>query len=64
MGIGLSGAPSDSGASLARGRASPPQKLESNELRIGILAGTPDSHCSLLGVPSAQRLAVRTSRWK
>jgi hypothetical protein len=56
----LSDASPDSGDSLARGRVSPPQKPESNELQKWNFSW----HTGLSGVPLAQRLAIRTSRWK
>jgi hypothetical protein len=58
--IGLSGAPSNNGASLARGRASP--LAQTREQRVQ--KWNVSRHTRLSGVPSAQRLAVRTSRWK
>jgi hypothetical protein len=65
------------GARLAQGKGFPTQKPESARFPSGILVAhrtahrtvhrtvrcAPDSDCSLSGVPSAQRLAVRTSRW-
>jgi hypothetical protein len=57
---GLSGAPSVSGASLAQGRPLPTS--ETWERRVGKLNYS--RHTGLSGVPSVQRLAVRTSRWR
>ena len=61
------------GVRLAQGKGFPSQKPESARFPSGILVAhqtvhrtvrcAPDRDCSLFGVPSAQRLAVRTSRW-
>jgi hypothetical protein len=61
------------GARLAQGKGFPTQKPESARFPSGILVMhrtvhrtvrcAPDSDCSLSSVPSAQRLAVRTSCW-
>jgi hypothetical protein len=60
----LSGAPYDSGVSLALGRASPAQKHESNELKNGILAITLDClvYHQLNGYLS--ELAIEFNRWR
>jgi hypothetical protein len=63
MCTGLSGAPSDSGASLAWEELIPRKNPRTMSCKNGILVVTPDCHCSLSGVPPAQRLAIRTSRW-
>jgi hypothetical protein len=69
--------PLPGGARLAQGKGFPTQKPESARFPSGILVAhrtahrtmhrtvrcAPDSDCSLSGVPSAQRLAVRTSCW-
>jgi hypothetical protein len=65
--------PLPGGAKLAQGNDFPTQKPESARFPSGILVAhrivhrtvrcAPDSDCSLSGVPPAQRLAVRTSRW-
>ena len=65
--------PLPGGAKLALGKSFTPKKPESAKFPSGILVAhrtvhrtvwyAPDSDCSLSGVPSAQRLAVRTSRW-
>jgi hypothetical protein len=65
--------PLPGGARLAQGKGFPTQKPESARFPSGFLVAhrtvhrtvqcSPDSDCSLSGVPSAQRLAVRTSRW-
>jgi hypothetical protein len=64
--------PLPGGAKLAQGKSFPTQKPKSARFPSGILVAhrtahrtvrcAPDSDCSLSGVPSAQRLAVRTSR--
>jgi hypothetical protein len=69
--------PLPGGARLAQGKPFPTQKPESARFPSGILVAhrtahwtvhrtvrcAPDSDYSLSGVPSVQRLAVRTSRW-
>jgi hypothetical protein len=65
--------PLPGGARLAQGKGFPTEKPESACFPSGILVAhrtlhrtvrcAPDSDCSLSGMPSAQRLAVRTSRW-
>jgi hypothetical protein len=69
--------PLPGGARLAQGKDFPTLKPESARFPSGILVAhrtahwtvhrtvqcAPNSDCSLSGVPSAQRLAVRTSRW-
>jgi hypothetical protein len=65
--------PLPGGARLAQGKGFPMQKPESARFPSGILVAhrtvhrsvrcALDSDCSLSGVPSTQRLAVRTSRW-
>jgi hypothetical protein len=65
--------PLPGGARLAQGKGFPTQKPESARFPSGILAAhqtahrtvrcAPDCDCSLSGVPSTQRLPVRTSRW-
>jgi hypothetical protein len=69
--------PLPGGARLAQGKGFPTQKPESARFSSGFLVAhqiahrtvhqivrcSPDSDCSLFGVPSAQLLAVRTSRW-
>jgi hypothetical protein len=69
--------PLPGGAKLAQGKSFPMQKPKSARFLSGILVAhrtahrtvhrtvwcAPDNDCSLSGVPSAQRLAVRTSRW-
>jgi hypothetical protein len=65
--------PLPGGVRLAQGKVSPRRKPESARFLSGILVAhrtvhrtvrcAPDSGCSLSGVPSAQRLAIRTSRW-
>jgi hypothetical protein len=65
--------PLPGGARLAQGKGFPTQKLESARFPSGILVAhrtvhqtiwcAPDNNCSLSGVPSAQRIAIRTSRW-
>jgi hypothetical protein len=65
------------GARLSQGKGFPALKPESASFPSGILVAhrtshltmhrtvwcAPDNDCSLSGVPSVQRLAVRTSRW-
>jgi hypothetical protein len=60
---GLSGAPYDSGASLALGRASTPQKPESNELKNGILAITLDCPVCYQLNGYLSELAIGFDRW-
>jgi hypothetical protein len=69
--------PLPGGARLAQGKGFTTQKPESARFPSGILVEhrtahrtvhrtircAPDSDCSLSSVPSAQRLAIRTSRW-
>jgi hypothetical protein len=66
--------PLPGGARLAQGKAFPTQKPENARFPSGILVAHRTAHwtvhqnvrcsdCSLSGVPSVQRLAVRTSRW-
>jgi hypothetical protein len=69
--------PLPGGARLAQGKGFPMQKPKSARFPSGILVAhrtthrtvhrtvrcAPDSDCSLSSVPSAQQLAVRTSRW-
>jgi hypothetical protein len=69
--------PLPGGARLAQGKGFPTQKPESARFPSGILVAhrtahqtvhrtvqcALDSDCSLSGVPSAQRLSIRTSRW-
>jgi hypothetical protein len=65
--------PLPGGPKLAQGKSFPTKKPESARFPSGILVAhrtvhrtvryAPDSDCSLSGVPSTQRLAVRTSQW-
>jgi hypothetical protein len=64
---GLSGAPSARWGQAGPGEGFP--HVETRERKVpewnfsGAPDSAPDSDCSLSGVPSAQRLAVRTSHW-
>jgi hypothetical protein len=59
--------PLSGGARLVRGRVFPRAETRERAVHKLNFSGTPDSapdsDCSLSCVPSAQRLAVRTSRW-
>jgi hypothetical protein len=58
--------PLPGGARMAQGKGSPSRnpRAQVSELNFsGAPDSAPDSGCSLSGVPSAQQLAVRTSRW-
>jgi hypothetical protein len=60
---GLSGAPSARWGQDGPGEGFPHAETRERKVPEWNFSGAPDSDFSLFGVPSAQRLAVRTSRW-
>jgi hypothetical protein len=64
---GLSGAPSARWDQVGPGKSFPLTETQDCKVHEVNFSGAPNSapgsDCSLSGVPSAQRLAVRTSRW-
>jgi hypothetical protein len=59
----LSSAPSARWGQARPGEGFPHTETRERKVPEWNFSGAPDSDCSLSGVPSAQRLAVKTSRW-